>query len=195
MYLPSKAKTAPFSGANTGIKQPKQPRGAPPPASLTMPPKPSRVIARAVTSPAAARTRAPGAPAWPVSTGRAQSTSTPPPEPSKPSKPSTPPFLSEPPSLSPAEIATLRAESAKKWRRVIWTLAFAAVTFTGAIYGAGLKTQQEWKAVSEDYSLSSYLTQLAKFHSHSHFISFSFHPLGRIKSYHTPQHDLTGTNL
>lgn len=32
-------------------------------------------------------------------------------------------------------------------KRVIWTGAFAAVTFVGAIYGAGLKTQQEYKAV------------------------------------------------
>ena len=32
-------------------------------------------------------------------------------------------------------------------KRIIWTVAFAAVTIVGAIYGAGLKTQQEYKAV------------------------------------------------
>ncbi|KAI8627068.1 hypothetical protein F5Y19DRAFT_187798 [Xylariaceae sp. FL1651] len=31
-------------------------------------------------------------------------------------------------------------------KRMIWTGAFAAVTIVGAIYGAGLKTQQEYKA-------------------------------------------------
>ncbi|KAI0162223.1 hypothetical protein GGR57DRAFT_453442 [Xylariaceae sp. FL1272] len=31
-------------------------------------------------------------------------------------------------------------------KRVIWTGAFAAVTVVGAIYGAGLKSQQEFKA-------------------------------------------------
>ncbi|KAI0153829.1 hypothetical protein BJ166DRAFT_594964 [Pestalotiopsis sp. NC0098] len=31
-------------------------------------------------------------------------------------------------------------------KRVLWTVAFAAVTIVGAIYGAGLKTQQEYKA-------------------------------------------------
>ncbi|OTA95423.1 hypothetical protein M434DRAFT_64359, partial [Hypoxylon sp. CO27-5] len=30
-------------------------------------------------------------------------------------------------------------------KRIIWTGAFAAVTIVGAIYGAGLKTQQEYK--------------------------------------------------
>ncbi|KAI0838064.1 hypothetical protein F5Y06DRAFT_297059 [Hypoxylon sp. FL0890] len=30
-------------------------------------------------------------------------------------------------------------------KRIIWTGAFAAVTIVGAIYGAGLKTQQEFK--------------------------------------------------
>ncbi|KAI1417182.1 hypothetical protein F5Y13DRAFT_81624 [Hypoxylon sp. FL1857] len=30
-------------------------------------------------------------------------------------------------------------------KRMIWTGAFAAVTIVGAIYGAGLKTQQEFK--------------------------------------------------
>ncbi|KAL2020499.1 hypothetical protein VTK56DRAFT_8384 [Thermocarpiscus australiensis] len=33
-----------------------------------------------------------------------------------------------------------------KWKYMLWTVAFAAVTFTGTIYGAGLKTQQQWKA-------------------------------------------------
>ncbi|KAI1823652.1 hypothetical protein F4861DRAFT_509293 [Xylaria intraflava] len=31
-------------------------------------------------------------------------------------------------------------------KRLIWTGAFAAVTIVGAIYGAGLKTQQEYHA-------------------------------------------------
>ncbi|KAH7029415.1 uncharacterized protein B0I36DRAFT_350301 [Microdochium trichocladiopsis] len=31
-------------------------------------------------------------------------------------------------------------------KRIVWTGAFAAVTIVGAIYGAGLKTQQEFKA-------------------------------------------------
>ncbi|KAI2634712.1 hypothetical protein GGS26DRAFT_589631 [Hypomontagnella submonticulosa] len=31
-------------------------------------------------------------------------------------------------------------------KRLIWTAAFAAVTIVGAIYGAGLKTQQEYKS-------------------------------------------------
>ncbi|CAJ2503588.1 Uu.00g109820.m01.CDS01 [Anthostomella pinea] len=31
-------------------------------------------------------------------------------------------------------------------KRMIWTGAFAAVTFVGAVYGAGLKTQQEYQA-------------------------------------------------
>lgn len=30
---------------------------------------------------------------------------------------------------------------------MLYTATFAAVTFTGTIYGAGLKTQQEWKEV------------------------------------------------
>lgn len=30
-------------------------------------------------------------------------------------------------------------------KRVIWTGAFAAVTFVGAIYGAGLKTRQDYR--------------------------------------------------
>ncbi|KAK4200156.1 hypothetical protein QBC40DRAFT_265333 [Triangularia verruculosa] len=38
-----------------------------------------------------------------------------------------------------------KAGPAPRWKRLIWTGAFAATTFTGAIYGAGLKTQQEWK--------------------------------------------------
>ncbi|GAW15448.1 hypothetical protein ANO14919_048570 [Xylariales sp. No.14919] len=31
-------------------------------------------------------------------------------------------------------------------KRMIWTAAFAAVTIVGSIYGAGLKTQQEYRA-------------------------------------------------
>ncbi|KAJ1325562.1 hypothetical protein MN608_08756 [Microdochium nivale] len=38
------------------------------------------------------------------------------------------------------------APTAQGIKRIIWTGAFAAVTFVGAIYGAGLKTQQDYKA-------------------------------------------------
>ncbi|KAK4172625.1 hypothetical protein QBC36DRAFT_71151 [Triangularia setosa] len=38
-----------------------------------------------------------------------------------------------------------KGESAPRWKRLIWTGAFAATAFTGSIYGAGLKTQKEWK--------------------------------------------------
>ncbi|EGZ78154.1 hypothetical protein NEUTE2DRAFT_49980 [Neurospora tetrasperma FGSC 2509] len=31
-----------------------------------------------------------------------------------------------------------------KWKAAVWTVAFTAVTVTGTIYGAGLKTQKEW---------------------------------------------------
>ncbi|KAL2136808.1 hypothetical protein VTI74DRAFT_1022 [Chaetomium olivicolor] len=33
-----------------------------------------------------------------------------------------------------------------KWKLMFYTGLFAAVIFTGTIYGAGLKTRQEWKA-------------------------------------------------
>ncbi|KAK3996301.1 hypothetical protein QBC44DRAFT_318650 [Cladorrhinum sp. PSN332] len=33
-----------------------------------------------------------------------------------------------------------------KWKAMLWTGLFAACTITGTFYGAGLKTQQEWKA-------------------------------------------------
>ncbi|EAQ90006.1 predicted protein [Chaetomium globosum CBS 148.51] len=42
--------------------------------------------------------------------------------------------------------AQAKAEATQKIRRIILTVSFAAVIFTGTIYGAGLKTQQEWKA-------------------------------------------------
>ncbi|KAL2269390.1 hypothetical protein VTJ83DRAFT_1574 [Remersonia thermophila] len=45
------------------------------------------------------------------------------------------------PPLSQDEIAATKL----KYRRIIWTVAFAAVIITGTIYGAGLKTQREWK--------------------------------------------------
>ncbi|KAK1781313.1 hypothetical protein QBC45DRAFT_449325 [Copromyces sp. CBS 386.78] len=32
-----------------------------------------------------------------------------------------------------------------KWKAAVWTLAFTAITVTGTIYGAGLKTQKEWE--------------------------------------------------
>lgn len=34
-----------------------------------------------------------------------------------------------------------------KWKAAVWTVAFTAVTVTGTIYGAGLKTQKEWNQV------------------------------------------------
>ncbi|KAI1403148.1 hypothetical protein F4819DRAFT_484935 [Hypoxylon fuscum] len=37
------------------------------------------------------------------------------------------------------------APSGVNLKRVIWTGAFAAVTFVGAIYGAGLKTRQDYR--------------------------------------------------
>jgi hypothetical protein len=48
-----------------------------------------------------------------------------------------------PAPLTEAEIAAQKL----KYRRIIWTVAFAAVIITGSIYGAGLKTQREWKQV------------------------------------------------
>ncbi|KAI1851956.1 hypothetical protein JX265_008238 [Neoarthrinium moseri] len=56
------------------------------------------------------------------------------------------------PRGSPAAAAAARAplatppKSGSTLKRVIWTGAFAAVTIVGALYGAGLKTQQEYKA-------------------------------------------------
>ncbi|KAK0723699.1 hypothetical protein B0T21DRAFT_414077 [Apiosordaria backusii] len=46
---------------------------------------------------------------------------------------------------NPGKGKTGKGKPTPKWKRLIWTGAFAATTFTGAIYGAGLKTQQEWK--------------------------------------------------
>ncbi len=48
---------------------------------------------------------------------------------------------------------------------MIWAGSFAAVIFMGTIYGAGLKTQQEWKAVS--LSLRWYTTQTKYAHPHT----------------------------
>ncbi|KAG7291524.1 hypothetical protein NEMBOFW57_001543 [Staphylotrichum longicolle] len=50
-----------------------------------------------------------------------------------------------PPPLSPAEAAAAAAQK-KKVKRMIMTGAVAAVVIVGTIYGAGLKTRQEWKA-------------------------------------------------
>ncbi|KAL2147411.1 hypothetical protein VTI28DRAFT_9875 [Corynascus sepedonium] len=47
--------------------------------------------------------------------------------------------------LTPAQIAQQKQQT----KRIIYTLGFAAVTITGTIYGAGLKTQQEWKATKQ----------------------------------------------
>jgi hypothetical protein len=60
------------------------------------------------------------------------------------------------------------------------------VTFTGTIYGAGLKTQQEWKAVSED-SLALILPHTASQIFILILSSFSLSG-GRITSYHITQH-------
>ncbi|KAK4038679.1 hypothetical protein C8A01DRAFT_47759 [Parachaetomium inaequale] len=50
------------------------------------------------------------------------------------------------PGSSSSSSTTSKTETAQKTKRIIITLAFAAVISTGTIYGAGLKTQQEWKA-------------------------------------------------
>ncbi|KAI0403586.1 hypothetical protein F4802DRAFT_598980 [Xylaria palmicola] len=53
------------------------------------------------------------------------------------------------PRRGAAPSAAGRAAGRGSWttpKRVIWTGAFAAVTIVGAIYGAGLKTQQEYQA-------------------------------------------------
>ncbi|KAH6855299.1 hypothetical protein B0I37DRAFT_411302 [Chaetomium sp. MPI-CAGE-AT-0009] len=69
-----------------------------------------------------------------------------------PSSPSPSPSRRPPPASSSSSSPTTtaaaqtKAETTAKVRRIILTLAFAAVTFTGTIYGAGLKTQQEWNA-------------------------------------------------
>ncbi|AEO61058.1 hypothetical protein MYCTH_2310866 [Thermothelomyces thermophilus ATCC 42464] len=55
--------------------------------------------------------------------------------------PSRAAFSSSSPRL-PADIV----EQKLKVKRIIYTIGFAAVIITGTIYGAGLKTQQEWKA-------------------------------------------------
>ncbi|KAK4248719.1 hypothetical protein C7999DRAFT_40113 [Corynascus novoguineensis] len=47
--------------------------------------------------------------------------------------------------LTPGQIA----QQKQKTKRIIYTLGFAAVIITGTIYGAGLKTQQEWKATKQ----------------------------------------------
>ncbi|KAK3943973.1 hypothetical protein QBC46DRAFT_252945 [Diplogelasinospora grovesii] len=48
--------------------------------------------------------------------------------------------------VNTARKAAVRASTSwPTWKRMVWTGAFAAVTFVGTIYGAGLKTQQEWK--------------------------------------------------
>jgi hypothetical protein len=38
--------------------------------------------------------------------------------------------------------------TALRWKPMVWTAAFAAVTFVGTVYGAGLKTKMEYKEVS-----------------------------------------------
>lgn len=52
-----------------------------------------------------------------------------------------------------ARAATARAAAAAaqraKVKRFIWAGSFAAITIVGTIYGAGLKSQQEYKSVSD----------------------------------------------
>ncbi|KAI1141028.1 hypothetical protein F5Y05DRAFT_296782 [Hypoxylon sp. FL0543] len=48
-------------------------------------------------------------------------------------------------SPSPRNLPGGTGTSGISAKHVIWTGAFAAVTIVGAIYGAGLKTQQEYK--------------------------------------------------
>lgn len=47
----------------------------------------------------------------------------------------------------------MAAATVARWKGMITACAFGAVTFVGTIYGAGLKTQQEYKAVSLSYPL------------------------------------------
>lgn len=69
-----------------------------------------------------------------------------------------PPTKSHPPrnirrGATPSNASTIAPTAARaggggmSLQRIIWTGAFAAVTIVGAIYGAGLKTQQEYKSV------------------------------------------------
>lgn len=53
-----------------------------------------------------------------------------------------------------AAAAASAAKSATTVKRYIWTGAFAAVTIMGTLYGAGLKTQQEYKEVRVGRALS-----------------------------------------
>ncbi|KAK9417467.1 hypothetical protein SUNI508_08827 [Seiridium unicorne] len=50
------------------------------------------------------------------------------------------------PQGRPTPTPAAPVKSAPNVKRIIWTTAFAAVTIVGAIYGAGLKTQHEFKA-------------------------------------------------
>ncbi|EGS22690.1 uncharacterized protein CTHT_0011630 [Thermochaetoides thermophila DSM 1495] len=49
-------------------------------------------------------------------------------------------------ATSSAAPKTGREGQTPKWKLWLYTGVFTAVTVTGTIYGAGLKTQQEWKA-------------------------------------------------
>ncbi|KAI1813156.1 hypothetical protein GGS20DRAFT_496324 [Poronia punctata] len=71
----------------------------------------------------------------------------PPPPPTTTSTP-RPPRPARRPSLPKPE-APRRPWTTPK--RLIWTGAFAAVTIVGAIYGAGLKTQQEYKTEKKKF--------------------------------------------
>jgi hypothetical protein len=57
-----------------------------------------------------------------------------------------------------------------RYKRMVWTGAFAAITFVGTIYGAGLKTRMEYKEVrstlllpaAKEPSLSLQFTDMRK---------------------------------
>ncbi|ETS84778.1 hypothetical protein PFICI_02803 [Pestalotiopsis fici W106-1] len=50
------------------------------------------------------------------------------------------------PRGQPGPTPVVAPKAVPSTKRIVWTVAFAAVTIVGAIYGAGLKTQQEYKA-------------------------------------------------
>ncbi|KAK6839527.1 hypothetical protein PG990_011148 [Apiospora arundinis] len=56
------------------------------------------------------------------------------------------PIRRGPAPTPPPPSTPLRTATTPTVKRLIWTGAFAAVTIVGAIYGAGLKTKQEFQA-------------------------------------------------
>jgi hypothetical protein len=53
-----------------------------------------------------------------------------------------------------AAVASASRNATPKWKMMVWTGCFAAVVFTGSIYGAGIKTRMEQKQVSSGPTLS-----------------------------------------